>query len=193
MQSTHRILALWTMIAATTLPSVLASPIDADVLLRCGTIVDGTGGEPYVGDVAVVGDKIVGVGKIEVGRVGRTIDCRGLVVCPGFIDLHNHSDDDSILNAETRDAACYLTQGCTSLVTGNCGGGAAKIDDYYDALEKNGTGLNIAQLVPQGAVRSDVMGKVRRKPTPEELKKMQDLVDAGMKEGACGMSTGLQY
>jgi N-acyl-D-aspartate/D-glutamate deacylase len=180
--------------------SALAAPIDVDVLLKGGTIVDGTGDEPYVGDVAVVGDRIVGVGKFEVGRVGRTIDCRGLVVCPGFIDLHNHSDPDvdddedkSILEPENRDGRCYLTQGCTTLVTGNCGGGAGKIGAFYDELEKNGVGINIAHLIPQGEIRKQVMGEVRRAATSEELKKMRELVAAGMEQGAWGISTGLQY
>src|SRR5262245_26992509 len=136
-----------------------ALAVDADILLKGGTIVDGSGGEPYVGDVAVAGDKIVGVGKFEVGRVGQTVDCAGLLVCPGFIDLHNHSDDDSILKPEARDGRCYLTQGCTTLVTGNCGGGQGKVGQFYDRLEKNGIGINIAHLVPQGEIRTEVMGK----------------------------------
>jgi N-acyl-D-aspartate/D-glutamate deacylase len=113
-------------------------------------------------------------------------------VCPGFIDLHNHSDE-NILKLESRDAMCYLTQGCTTLLTGNCGGGRADIGKYYDEIEAQGAGINIAQLVPHGEVRDKVMGKVRRAPTDEELEQMRKLADEGMQQGAWGMSTGLQY
>src|SRR5438477_11316601 len=102
--------------------STAAAPPDVDVLLKGGTIVDGAGGEPYVGDVAVKGERIIGVGHVKIGAAGRTLDCQGLIIAPGFIDLHNHSDD-SITEPKTRDARCYVTQGCTTLVTGNCGGG----------------------------------------------------------------------
>jgi N-acyl-D-amino-acid deacylase len=169
-----------------------AEPLKVDLLLKGGTIVDGTGNEPVQGDVAVRGDRIVAVGEVGDVEARRTIDCRGLVVCPGFIDLHNHSDA-SILAPESRDAACYLTQGCTTLVTGNCGGGRADIGKYYDEIDEQGAGLNIAQLVPHGAVRDKVMGKVRRAPTGDELKQMQKLAEEGMQQGAWGMSTGLQY
>jgi N-acyl-D-aspartate/D-glutamate deacylase len=151
-------IVMWTLLFVGARNEAVAEPIDVDLLLKGGTIVDGTGGKPYVGDVAVLGEKIVGVGEIDVGRVGRTVDCQGLVICPGFIDLHNHSDSDSILNEDTRDARCYLTQGCTTLVTGNCGGGAGNVGRYYDRLAKNGVGINIAHLTPQGRVRSKVMG-----------------------------------
>ena len=167
-------------------------PERVDVLLKSGMIVDGTGREPYVGDVAVVKDRIVAVGKVAATDAGRIIDCTGLVVCPGFIDLHNHSDT-SILTPESRDAACYLTQGCTTLVTGNCGGGRADIGKYYEDLDADRPGVNIAQLVPHGSVRDKVMGKVRRAPTEQELKQMQALAEEGMQQGAWGMSTGLQY
>jgi N-acyl-D-aspartate/D-glutamate deacylase len=114
------------------------------------------------------------------------------VICPGFIDLHNHSDH-SILTPQTRDARCYLTQGCTTLVTGNCGGGRGDVGKFYDELAADGVGINIAQLAPHGSLRDQVMGKVRRAPTGEELQRMQKLVDEAMREGAWGMSTGLQY
>jgi N-acyl-D-aspartate/D-glutamate deacylase len=114
------------------------------------------------------------------------------VICPGFIDLHNHSDH-SILTPETRDARCYLTQGCTTLVTGNCGGGRGDVGKFYDELAADGVGINVAHLAPHGSLRDQVMGKVRRAPTDEELRQMQQLVDAAMQEGAWGMSTGLQY
>lgn len=185
-----------------------AMSIDADVLLVGGKIVDGSGSPAEVGDVAIHGDRIVAVGKFETGRVGRTIDCAGLIVAPGFIDLHNHSDglvseEDSqsaeamqsrrILAPSTRGAACYLTQGCTTIVTGNCGGGAVDVDAYYTALEKNRPGVNVAHLLPHGALRDKVIGQTRRAPTPQELKKMQDLARQAMQAGAWGMSTGLQY
>jgi len=166
--------------------------LEVDILLRGGTIIDGSGAEPFQGDVAVRGDRIVAIGKIPVGAAHRTIDCNGLVVCPGFIDLHNHSDD-SITQPDTRDARCYVTQGCTTLVTGNCGGGARRVGKYYDELAAHGSGVNIAHLIPHGAIRDHVMGKVRRAPTTAELRHMQELFDIAMREGAWGMSTGLQY
>jgi N-acyl-D-aspartate/D-glutamate deacylase len=166
---------------------------DVDIWLKGGTIVDGASGEPYEGSVAVRDGMIVAVGAdIEVGTARQTIDCSGLVICPGFIDLHNHSDN-TILTPETRDARCYLTQGCTTLVTGNCGGGQRDTGKFYDELAATGIGINIAHLVPHGAIRDQVMGKVRRAPTENELQKMKELVAAGMREGAWGMSTGLLY
>lgn len=169
-----------------------ADAIEADVLLKGGTIVDGSGEAPFVGDVALSGDKIVAIGDLAELEAPLQVDCTGLVVCPGFIDLHNHSDS-SILAPESRDAACYLTQGCTTLVSGNCGGGRADIGKYYDEIDAEGAGTNVAQLVPHGAVRDKVMGKVRRAPTADELQQMQALTEEGMRHGAWGMSTGLQY
>ncbi len=166
---------------------------DADILLKGGTIIDGTGGPPYEGSVLIRDGRIVAVGQVaNSGGAGKTIDCQGLIISPGFIDLHNHSDY-TIFKPEARSARCYLTQGCTTLVTGNCGGGRADVGKFYDELAANGTGINIAQLVPHGSVREKVMGNVRRAPTDAELKQMQDLADAGMQQGAWGMSTGLQY
>lgn len=184
-----------------------AEPVDADILLVNGTIYDGTGSPGSLGSVAVRGDRIVAVGKFEVGKVGKRIDCAGLVIAPGFIDLHNHSDfkievknangetvdSRPILAEETRPAMCYLTQGCTTLVTGNCGDGALDIAKYYDQLEKTPPGINIAQLMPQGSLRAYIVGETRRKPTDQELQKMLELTKWAMEQGAWGMTTGLQY
>jgi N-acyl-D-aspartate/D-glutamate deacylase len=170
-----------------------AEPINADVLLVDGTIIDGTGGEPFVGNVIIRDGRIDAVGDvISIGAVRQTVDCSGLVICPGFIDLHNHSDN-TILTPESRPAMCYLTQGCTTLVTGNCGGGARQIGKFYDDVEAAGVGINIAHLIPHGAIREQVMGAVRRSHTDEELARMRELVAAGMEQGAWGMSSGLQY
>lgn len=183
-------------------------PIDADVVLVGGTILDGSGHPGKTGDVAILGDKIVAVGQFETGRVGRTISCVGLIVAPGFIDLHNHSDSSitvedpmtgksqelpKILAATTRSAACYLTQGCTTIVTGNCGGGVVDVDGYYTDLEANNPGVNVAHLLPHGALRGKVIGQTRRRPSEEELGKMCDLTRRAMEAGAWGISTGLQY
>lgn len=183
-------------------------PIDADIVLVNGTILDGTGSPGEKGDVAIRGDRIVAVGHFETGRVGRTISCEGLIVAPGFIDLHNHSDSTisvedpqtgkslksrSILAEKTRSAVCYLTQGCTTIVTGNCGGGAVDVAKYYAELEANHPGVNVAHLLPHGTLRNKVIGQERRPPSEKELEEMRDLARQAMEAGAWGMSTGLQY
>jgi N-acyl-D-aspartate/D-glutamate deacylase len=170
-----------------------AESAPADILLKGGTIIDGTGGKPYQGSVAISDGHIIAVGNdADAATAKQTIDCKNLVVCPGFIDLHNHSDS-TILKDNGRSARCYLTQGCTTLVTGNCGSGPTDIGKFYDKLDAKGTGINIATLVPQGSVREKIMGNDLRAPKPDELKKMQDLADDGMQQGAWGISTGLQY
>jgi N-acyl-D-amino-acid deacylase len=193
---THRLTAmLAVMLAIVVCCRVQAqspAPVDADILLRGGQILDGTGSPAYPGDVAIVGDKIVAVGEIVPGRVGETIDCTGLIVAPGFIDLHNHSDE-SIVAAETRTAENYIRQGCTTLVTGNCGGGAVDVEKYLADIDAHGAGTNIAHLIPHGSTRALVLERRQVDPTPEELAKMQELVDRGMRAGAWGMATGLIY
>jgi N-acyl-D-amino-acid deacylase len=170
----------------------LGQAVDADVLLQGGTIFDGTGAEGVAGDVALRGEKIVAVGRFDVGNVARTIDCKGLVVAPGFIDLHTHTDG-TILNKKSRNNLNYLIQGCTSVVTGNCGGGPVRVGEFLDKVDQDGAGTNILHLVPHGSVRRQVMKSENRAPTAEELDQMRQLVDRGMREGAWGMSTGLIY
>ncbi|RIK80416.1 MAG: N-acyl-D-amino acid deacylase [Planctomycetota bacterium] len=182
------VLAASSFVAAQT-PS---APIDADILLVNGHVLDGSGSPAAAGSVAIRGDRIVAVGQFTPGQIGKSIDCTGLVIAPGFIDLHNHSDE-SILAEETRTAENYIRQGCTTLVTGNCGGGAADVEKYLGAIELHGAGTNIAHLIPHGATRALVLGRRAVDPTPEELAKLQSLVDQGMKAGAWGMATGLIY
>lgn len=169
-----------------------AEPVDADVLLRGGTVYDGIGGEGVVGDVAIRGDRIVAVGTFDTGAVGRVIDCKGMVVCPGFIDLHNHSDR-PIIDSRTRGNVNFLTQGCTTVVTGNCGGGHVDVGEYFAQIDVAGAGTNTVHLLPQGSLRSAVMGTENRAPSSEELEKMKELADRAMRDGAYGMSTGLIY
>ena len=168
-----------------------AAAVDADLLLRGGTIHDGSGGEPVVGDVALRGGRIVAVGKVVPGKVGRTIDCRGLVVAPGLIDLHTHSDG-TLAQAGCRASLNYVMQGCTTVCTGNCGG-SQNVARFLHDMDVNGAGTNVIHLVGHGTVRAAVMGSARRAPTVDELQRMKDLVDQAMRDGAWGMSTGLIY
>ncbi|HEX7899913.1 MAG TPA: D-aminoacylase [Planctomycetota bacterium] len=170
---------------------LLGARQEADVLLKNALIVDGTGAPAFQGDVAIRGGAIAGVGAWA-GGAAKTIDATGLVVAPGFIDLHSHSDA-PIVAAETRDNYNFTSQGCTTIVTGNCGGGTVDVGPMFDSLEKNGAGTNVIHLLPHGSIRSKVFGSVRRPPTDVELAKMKALVEKGMREGAWGMSTGLIY
>lgn len=169
-----------------------ADPIAADLVMRGGTIYDGGDGEPTVGDVAIKDDRIVAVGKFDVAGSPREIDAKGLVIAPGFIDLHSHSDD-PILEPKTRQNANFLTQGCTTVVTGNCGSGPVNVAAYYRQIDAQGAGTNVLHLVPHGSLRARAMGRENRPPSPAELAKMKELVAEGMRDGAWGMATGLIY
>lgn len=167
-------------------------PVNADIVLVGGTIYDGSGAEGVVGDVAIADKKIVAVGKFPHGKILQKIDCTGLVIAPGFIDLHNHSDG-PIVSPATRGNVNYLTQGCTTIVTGNCGGGPIRVKEFYDKVDAAGSGTHVAHLLPQGSLREFVMQRINRKPTEEDLTKMRDLAAKAMEDGAWGMSTGLIY
>ena len=163
-----------------------------DRVLVGGTVVDGTGMAPIVADVALRGDQIVFVGDASGQRAKHRIDCRGLIVTPGFIDLHNHSDS-AVLASESRDGQNYLRQGCTTLVTGNCGAGRFPVRPYLAELERQRPGVNVAHLIPHGTLRASVLGQVKATPSATQLERMERLVAQGMREGAWGMSTGLIY
>ena len=169
-----------------TLILLLALAQDADILIKNALIVDGSGKPAFQGDLAIKGDAIVAAGAAP-----TTIDATGLVLAPGFIDLHSHSDAPIV--GDARENYNFTTQGCTTIVTGNCGGGTVDVGDMFKKLERQGAGTNVIHLLPHGAIRSRVFGSARRPPTDAELAKMKALVEKGMREGAWGMSTGLIY
>ncbi len=167
-------------------------PLMADVVLKGGTLVDGTGAPRRLADVAIRGDRIVAVGEFAADPKAKVIDASGLIVAPGFIDLHTHSDE-PILKPKTRANLNYQAQGVTTIVTGNCGGGALDVAKYFEAIDTHGAGTNVIHLVPLGAVREAVMGNAERAPSATELAKMKALVERGMNAGAWGVSSGLIY
>jgi predicted amidohydrolase YtcJ len=191
---------LWTTLAVLGLMAIAGAaepdqggrPIAADIILKAGTVVDGTGAPARKADVAIRGERIVAVGMFEPGPEAKVIDATGLIVAPGFIDLHTHSDE-GITKTKTRANLNYQTQGVTTIVTGNCGGGALDVGKYLDAIDEHGAGTNVIHLIPHGTLRASVFGNAERPPTSAEMKRMKALVERGMKAGAWGMSTGLIY
>ncbi len=171
---------------------LLAQPLTADLVLKGGTIFDGTGNPRIIGDVAIRGDRIVGVGTLTMGDVGQTIDCSGMFIAPGFIDLHTHSDE-QVVSKTMRACVNYLLQGCTTSVTGNCGFGPVNVAEYYAQIENGGAGTNVAHLIPHGSLRALVLGVVDRRATDDEKKRLLELADREMRNGAWGLSTGLIY
>lgn len=181
----------WLLVAALMGTTPLAD-VEADLVLRGGTIHDGSGKPGVVGDVAIKGDRIVAVGSFQVAGKPRVVSVQDLVVAPGFIDLHSHSDY-PLQNKATRANLSFLYQGVTTVVTGNCGAGPIDVAKYFANLRKNGVGSNVIHLMPHNTIRGQVMGNTNRDPSPVELEKMQAIVEYGMKEGAWGMATGLIY
>lgn len=168
-------------------------PHQTDVLLRGATVIDGTGLPGVTRDVAIKGDRIHAIGAgLKPGPDTEVIDVSGMILAPGFIDLHTHSDDE-ILAPRTRNNLNYLMQGVTTIVTGNCGFGPVDVRDYYSKLDKNRPGSNVCHLMPHNALKKQVMGNVNRPPTADEMKRMLELMEQGMKAGAWGLSTGLYY
>jgi len=163
-----------------------------DILVKNGKIIDGTGNPWFYGDIGITGDTIVEIGDLSGRTAAKTIDAQGLAVSPGFIDVHTHCDGD-LGRPDANANLNYLIQGTTTVVTGNCGDGTFKIAETKDKWEKQGIGTNAVHLVGFGTVRRSVMGVEPRDATPEELDKIKEIVRQAMKEGAWGMSTGLEY
>ena len=186
-----------------------------DLILKGGEIHDGTSKAPYVGDVAISGGRIAGVGQIDGSGDAEVIDVSGLVVSPGFIDLHTHSDFTLIADGR---AESQVHQGVTTEVVGQCGISCAPVcdhgvipsvspyyadkadhpkwhsfGDYLDTLEGSGLGVNVLAFVGHGTIHRAVLGEELRAGEPDEVAEMARLVEEAMDQGAGGFSTGLEY
>lgn len=174
---------------------VSASAAQFDCVIRHGRVVDGTGNPAYFADVAIKNGRIVQISKIT-GPADQEIDATGLIVAPGFIDVHTHADEvgDADARPFERRAENFLRMGVTTLVVGNCGGSALDVAKFFAAVASNGISPNVCTLIGHNTVREQAMGgSFDRPPTPEELEKMKALVAQAMKDGAVGLSTGLIY
>lgn len=182
-----------------------------NVIIKNGHLVDGTGNPWFEADIGIKSGKVLEIGDLGSEDASRIINAKGLVVSPGFIDIHSHSEYSLLVNSK---AESKIRQGVTTEVNGNCGDSPApmegmtaeaaeeakeyKLDvdwstlgEYLDRLERQGIALNVAQLIGHGTIRTAVMGYENRLPTPEELTRMKELVAQAMEDGAFGMSTGL--
>lgn len=170
--------------------------VEYDILIKNGLVYDGSLAPPASVDIAIKGETIVKVAKSIDGTAARIINAKGLIVTPGFIDLHTHVDE-GMYFPENRACLNYLTQGVTTVVVGQCGSSAwpifEKAEDLIKMWTKEGLGPNAAVFVGHGTVRNIVLGMENREPTPEELEKMKALVREAMDQGASGLSTGLIY
>jgi N-acyl-D-amino-acid deacylase len=188
---------------------------DLDLVVKGGRVLDGLGGEPVDADMGIKDGLIREMGNIPASRAISVIDAEGLTVCPGFIDAHDHTDVQLMVNPKGESS---IRQGITTLVSGNCGGSPfpvaeetleetkanlkeiygleltwSDIDGFFSRLEERGIALNYASLVGHGTIRGAAMGFNDRPPTGEELETMKAMVADNLDRGAVGLSTGLIY
>jgi N-acyl-D-amino-acid deacylase len=188
-----------------------------DLVIKNGHVVDGTGNPWFNADVGIQGERIAKIGRLSKDKALRVLDVSGLIVSPGFIDMHSHSDLLLLINPK---AESKIRQGVTTEVIGNCGDSAAPLDknmreeaiktspfvkeaklkldwstmaEYLRRLDRQGIAVNVAPLVGHGNVRACAMGFANRAPTGNEMETMKKTLAKAMNEGAFGMSTGLIY
>lgn len=185
-----------------------------DLLLRGGTVIDGTKAPRFRADVAVQDGRIAAVGDLADASAGRVIDASGLIVAPGFIDSHTH-DDQAVLVQP--DMSFKISQGVTTVVAGNCGVSAAPLKpemdlpmplslvdvpgaeryqrfrDYFEALRRRPSSVNVAALVGHSTLRAVTMDRTDRAATADEIRAMQQLLEEALDAGALGLSTGTFY
>ncbi len=176
-------------LALTSIPGQEVAQQLYDVLILNGRIVDGSGNPWQSGDVAIRDGHIARIGRLKGASAKRVVDAKGLVVAPGFVDIHMHVSSDL---PERPDARNLVADGVTSIVGGNCGDSRVNLREWFAGLEESGVAINVGSFIGHNSVRRAVMGSDKRAPTAEEMRQMEALV-AAMEDGAVGFSTGLTY
>ncbi|WBX83533.1 N-acyl-D-amino-acid deacylase family protein [Sphingosinicella microcystinivorans] len=177
------------LLAASALSTpALARDAAYDIVIRGGTIVDGSGLAAYRGDVAIADGHIVAVGDVGKAKAARTIDAAGLVVAPGFINIHSHAEPDGVSTAVN-----MLTQGVTTEIINADGGGGSDIAKQLPEMAANGLAENIGAYTGFNAVWRDAMGDRDLRPTPKQIASMQAALEKNLKAGAWGVASGLDY
>ena len=185
-----------------------------DLIIKNGTVVDGTGCEGYGSDVGIQGDKISSIGNLDGVDSHKELDAEGLVVAPGFIDIHSHSDFTLLVDPRAQSA---VSQGVTTEIIGNCGHGCAPITDparftgniygytpdvdiqwnttaeFFETLQSANPAVNVIPLVPNGNLRIAAMGEPEKQASSSEFKQMVKMLEEGLEAGAWGLSNGLEY
>jgi N-acyl-D-amino-acid deacylase len=191
-----------------------------DTVITGASVIDGTGKKAFPADIGISADRIAEIGKLDGAEARQTIRAEGMVVSPGFIDIHSHHDLYTVDQDPIKRFGSFVAQGVTSAVVGNCGwtmapclpknkdmvlelirsmGAPVKklywdtVPEYFSYIEGQGLLSNVAHLVGHGAIRLSIMGDDNRFSTPEELKKMERLVRESLDAGCVGLSTGLMY
>src|SRR4051812_18459660 len=167
------------------------APAQASFVITNALVIDGTGVPARRAAVRIEGDRIAGVGDLTPRSGERTVDARGLVIAPGFIDTHSHADDDLF---EHPDALAVVSQGITTIIGGQDGGSPLPLAAYFARLGKAPAAVNVGMYVGHGSVRDSVMGAdFKRVATPAEVSRMSTIVANEMRAVALGLSSGLEY
>lgn len=163
---------------------------EADILIKHGKVLDGSGNSWFYADLAIKDAKIIKIGTLDYWHATKTIDANGLIVCPGFIDVHTHIEGDEKKNPTANN---FILDGVTTVVTGNCGLSQTNLGSYFSMLDSLKLSINVASLIGHNDVRKAVMGSARRDPSEAEMQQMEAIVKKAMEDGAVGLSTGLIY
>jgi N-acyl-D-amino-acid deacylase len=184
---------LTVLVAFSTAPPVTAQNLTFDTLLIGGSILDGTGAPMQRTDLGLRNGRIAAIGDLHAASAKRRLNVAGLVITPGFIDVHSHADEDLLLN-EFRAAPAMIRQGVTTAVFGIDGGySLGEFRDLRQRLQRDGAGVNYLFFIGHNGIRKDVMGMANRTPTDGEMQRMREQVRLAMQEGAVGLSSGLMY
>lgn len=169
----------------------MPAPTPDSWVIQGALVADGTGGPLRPANVRIAGDSIVEVGNFDPKEDEETVRAEGWVLAPGFMDIHNHSTEGLLVEPL---AASQISQGITTLVVGADGSSPWPVQDYRNRLQRSPTAVNVMVLVGHATVRELVMGQdYRRAARPEEIARMEQLVEQAMQEGAAGLSSGLEY